>query len=148
MFTFDQLRAKVTAYCDGLIDFGQFEEWFRVHSWGYYDRSGERLSDAIAAVHAALVSYESDDISDEDFRSELADTISDHSANSISVLVTVPEAFRADRHFQIYKFLEAEGMNTCWVGSRSSTRAERLSVSSDPQPISATRSVSLECAVS
>lgn len=154
MFTFDQLSEQVTAYREGRVSFDQFEEWFRRHSWGYYDRSGERLSDAIADVQAALSSYETDEITEEDFRLQLEDAVL-HSHIALAptlVSVMIPEDVLAARHSEIYEYLEARELNTCWIGSvRSSIGADAYLLREDrvgiPPATSATTSVSLEYAV-
>jgi len=75
MFTLEQLRDRVNDYREGRMSFVEFEEWYRNSSWGSYDRSGDVLSGAIAAVEAALSSYELDGITEEAFQRELAGAV-------------------------------------------------------------------------
>lgn len=71
MFSLTQLSEQIAAYRAARIDLDAFEDWFRKHSWGSYDRSGDRVSDAIASVEAALFAYESEELNEQQLRQEL-----------------------------------------------------------------------------
>lgn len=72
MLNLNQLAERIAAYQDQRIDLGEFEEWFRGNSWGSYDRQGEPVSDAIAAIDAALSSFQLGEIGEKALRLELA----------------------------------------------------------------------------
>jgi hypothetical protein len=73
MFTLEQLLEQVNAYREGRTSFDEFEESYRNSSWGFYDRPGDALSEAISGVEAAFSAYEADGISEEAFQQELVD---------------------------------------------------------------------------
>ncbi|MGD0868384.1 MAG: hypothetical protein ABSB88_02445 [Bryobacteraceae bacterium] len=72
MLSLNALAEEIAAYRDRRIDAADFEDWFRHNSWGYYDRQGEPLSDAIAAVDVLLSSFEFGEIGEDELRLELA----------------------------------------------------------------------------
>jgi hypothetical protein len=75
MFTLEELRERVSDYCEGRMLFDEFEEWYRSNSWGHYDRFDDVLSGAIAAVEAAFSDYEVDGITEEHFQRELVASV-------------------------------------------------------------------------
>ena len=71
MFTVEALSERIRAY-QSSHDLQAFEDWFRSESWGWYDRSGEPLSDAIAAVEFSLAAFDDGEIDEDSLRKELA----------------------------------------------------------------------------
>jgi hypothetical protein len=76
MFSLEDLSRQIEIHRDRQISSAAFEDWFRRSSWGWYDRKGDSLSDAIAAVDAILTEYDSGEIPDIDLAAELATAFS------------------------------------------------------------------------
>ena len=75
MLTLTELSQKVNSYKLGKIDLDCFEEWFRAHSWGCYDRRGDVLSDAIAGIEMALSNFDLGDMAEQDLQQGLANAV-------------------------------------------------------------------------
>ena len=75
MFSLDELSRQIAAYCDRCSDLPNFEDWFRSSSWGSYARHGDRVSDVIASVEAALSSHEFGEIDENQLRWDLANVV-------------------------------------------------------------------------
>jgi hypothetical protein len=90
MFSLSELAQKIDAYNDRKIELVEFEEWFRRNSWGFYDREGESLSDAIAAVDMALTSFELNEIGENELRLELAAANRPFASDEVLLVVSAP----------------------------------------------------------
>src|SRR5688572_16852333 len=75
MLTLEALSNQIQSYREGRIDCDSFEEWFRSNSWGMYDRRGDQLSNAIAAIEFAFSALDANEIDECLFRQELASAI-------------------------------------------------------------------------
>jgi len=71
MLSLKELSQQIDSYREKRIDVAAFENWFRNASWGSYDRSGDAISDAIAAVRQALSELEFEEIDEAVLREEL-----------------------------------------------------------------------------
>jgi hypothetical protein len=69
--TLGTLVSRITAYVDGQIDLSEFEMWFHLKSWGHYDSPNDPMSEVIDSVDSLLLSYEDDEIDEEELRAEL-----------------------------------------------------------------------------
>jgi hypothetical protein len=75
MLSLTDLLARVAACVSGEMSASDFEDWFQRVSWGMYDRRGDPMSDAIAAVESVLSGYDLGEISEGTLREELASAI-------------------------------------------------------------------------
>jgi hypothetical protein len=75
MLSVQRLSEHIEALNSEGGDVDDFEDWFLSESWGLYDIHGDALSNAIAAVHQVLHSYQSDELEENRVPKELAAAI-------------------------------------------------------------------------
>lgn len=73
MFTADQLQHEIAECTGGRVSVNAFEDWFRVNSRNIHAVEDNALVDAAFSIEGLFSDRQYEDLSDDDFRSQLRD---------------------------------------------------------------------------